>query len=342
MAQDKKKLSAGQLRTIIISIVSIVFVVIILIVNSFIPIKYLSSYLVSKNSVPLGTMRVRYVDVGYGDCIIIELPDGKNMLIDGGEGTDKNRKNVLKFLNKADVNTIDYLVCTSPLSEHCGSLAEIIKYKSVKRVYMPYCLNGYITDEYSNFLLAVQNSGAECMISEFGTGVANSTYGYYFGFISPTNHTEESSSSEYYQLNNNPTSENIYASSAVLWLEYQGTSFLFTSHTTTAVLEKITDEYTLARSQNREYMTIGDKGVRLDECSVVQVAGHGGADGKYLSFYELLKPELAVVSVGDNGNSAPSTDVVTDVTYLVKNNIYLTNKYGTLTIDVDENGYSVV
>jgi competence protein ComEC len=342
MAQEKKKISKGQLRTVIVGIISIVFVVVILILNSFIPVKYLSSYMVTKNAAPSGTMRVRYVDVGYGDCIIVELPDGKNMLIDGGTGTDKNRKRVLKFLNKADIDTIDYLVCTSPRGEHCGSLAEVVKYKSVKRVYMPYCTNEYITDEYSEFCLAVQSSGAECVISEYGTGVSNSEYGYFFGFLSPSNHNEQSSSSEYYQLNTNPTTQTIAASSAVMWLEYAGTSFLFTSHTTSDVLEKIVSAYNLARSEDKEYLTIGGNPIRLENCNVVQVAAHASTIGKYLTFYNTLMPDMAVVSTGTNGEDTLSTDVISDVTYLVKNNIYMTNKLGTITIDVTADGYSVV
>lgn len=329
--RKKKKLSKFQLRAIIIGAVSLVFALAFIITNIFIPVKYLASYMVARNrGAAEGVMRVRFVDAGYGDCIIVELPDGKNMLIDGGNGSAPNQAKILKYLNSCDINTIDYLICTSVKSEHCGGLAEIIKYKTVNKIYMPYCLNTFINDKYRDFALAARDSGAPVIISQYGAGGKNTEYGYFFSFLSPS--IISNPEGEYAELNKNGGSEEaVNNSSAVIWLEYAGTAFLFTSDAGSKVLNGICNSYAVAGE---------DYPVKLENCTVISVSGHGSADSS-AQLYDTAKPEVAVISVGENGRGCPSAAAIADAANCVGDNLYRTDG-GAVTIEVNKEGYKII
>ena len=82
-----------------------------------------------------GELRIHFIDVGQGDCTLVELPDGKTMLIDGGNSKKSTEKKVLRHLNALKINTIDYLIVTHADVDHCGGLNEVVKYKKVVNAY---------------------------------------------------------------------------------------------------------------------------------------------------------------------------------------------------------------
>ena len=327
--KEKKKLSKLQIRTIIVASVSVVLGLALIITNFFIPVKYLLSYMVLRNKgVKEGIMRVRFVDVGYGDCIIIELPDGKNMLIDAGDGTPSNQARILKYLNSSNINTIDYLVCSSVNSEHCGGLVEILTYKKVKTVYRPYTSYENVTDEYRNFAQALRNYDVKSIISAYDEEI-KSDYGYYFGILSPSEYGNPDS--EYTALDKNPSSKEARNNaSAVCWLEYGGTSFLFTSDAGVEPLTKIMETYEIL---GEEY------NAPLKNCTVAQIAYHGGNNNDLAAFYSFLNPEIAVVSVGQNAFGCPSSDLISS---LSETKIYRTDENKTVTFEVTKDGFEVV
>ena len=55
-----------------------------------------------------GEMRIHFIDVGQGDATLVELPDGKIMLIDGGNGTSSSNTALLRYFHALDIDTIDY------------------------------------------------------------------------------------------------------------------------------------------------------------------------------------------------------------------------------------------
>ena len=81
-----------------------------------------------------GQVRVTFLDVGQGDSAVIELPEGKVLLIDGGatyERFDMGRSVVAPFLWNRGIRRIDHVIGTHPQLDHVGGLASILTHLSV-------------------------------------------------------------------------------------------------------------------------------------------------------------------------------------------------------------------
>jgi len=78
------------------------------------------SWLVDASPAPGGGVAVHFIDVGQGDCELIEA-QGRFLLIDGGERGCEDR--VIKYLRQQGVEKLDYVVATHPHSDHMGGLA---------------------------------------------------------------------------------------------------------------------------------------------------------------------------------------------------------------------------
>lgn len=331
----KTKRKVNKIVKIVLVLILFAFIVALGITNIFVPVIYLSAYVhVKEDKNPLEQLRVRYLDVGYGDCSLIELPDGKTLLIDGGTGTYGNVYNLLDTLNKSGIKTIDYLVCTSVKSEHCGAFAQILKYKTVGTAYVPDVTNVYITDEYAAFYKQLVKSGAHIEIAENGKGVYCSKHDYFFAFLSPQ--VSAYYNSEYNIMNASPTAANINNASAVVWLEYEGRGFMFLSDAGAQAQQKIADELYLEGK-----ILIDGKSLSFSKCSVLKAANHcaNGYTQPYL--YDLISPEAAIISVGKNAQSSPSITEISNLQLYVEQKIYRTDLHGTITVTVNPQEYRI-
>lgn len=316
MAQ-KKKLSKRLLALIITIAVIAVFLAAILITNIFIPLKYLSAYInVSKDKLQKGEMRVSFIDVGNGDCTVVEFPDGKVALIDGANGSYNNELKIFKKLNSFGIDKIDYLFCTSSAAKRCGGLAKIVKYKQVGTIYAPIYKNYGITAEYRSFRKEVKKKNKTVIECAYGKGEYNEEYGYCFCILYP----EQSS----------PDSEENAATSSSIWISYGGVNILLLGDLKTPELSKLYDAYTVTGFE------ISGHSVILEDCNVVKVSNGGGANGACAQLYDLIKAETAIIST----NKEPALDLMADVCNYA-NDICRTDINGTVTLSIQGGKYAV-
>lgn len=87
-----------------------------------------------------GALTVHYINVGQGDCIYIQLPDGKDFLIDSGNSSNSGtyKTQMLDYLDDYITDgQIDYLMLTHGDSDHCYYLDEIFAAYDVDYLFMP-------------------------------------------------------------------------------------------------------------------------------------------------------------------------------------------------------------
>ncbi len=78
-------------------------------------------------------MQVHFIDVGQGDSIFIESPNGKTMLVDGG--SKGSGKQVVSYLQELGVNKLDIVVATHPDADHIGGLISLLNSIDIGQFY---------------------------------------------------------------------------------------------------------------------------------------------------------------------------------------------------------------
>lgn len=78
-------------------------------------------------------MRVHFIDVGQGDSIFIESPNGQTMLIDGGvKGVGQE---VVAYLQAQGVQKLNAVVATHPDADHIGGLIAVLNSIEIEQFY---------------------------------------------------------------------------------------------------------------------------------------------------------------------------------------------------------------
>lgn len=217
-------------------------------------------------------LTVHFIDVGQGDCALIESK-GRFALIDAGEYSE--REKVISYLSKEGVDTLDFIISTHPHSDHCGSLSEVIRYFDTDVLISPDAEGTSPSWEY--VLDAADERGVEYETPElfdtYKVGSATVTV------LSPA------SNAVYSNLNNY---------SIVTMIEYGNTSFLLTGDAEELV------EKELVRS-----------GYDLS-ADVLKCGHHGSSSSTCETFLQAVNPAAAIISCGkDNDYGHPHKEVKT-------------------------------
>ncbi len=229
-----------------------------------------------------GELRIHFLDVGQGDCTVIELPDGKVALIDGGDDKSTPKKRVMRYLNALHIDKIDHLVVTHTDKDHCGGLTEVFRYKKVVNAYLPHDFEEEDVAYAKVYALALEEN-CEMIKASRSLLLNGENADYRFGFLSPY---AVEATGEYSD------------DCAVLWLEYAGIRTLFCADADEDL------EKTLLKDEGLGLLPFGKE--TLADIQILKVAHHGSADGTSRTFLQRINAKKAIISCGkDNQYGHP-------------------------------------
>lgn len=292
-------------------------------------------------------LKVYFIDIGQGDCIFIELPDGKNMLIDTGEKRNAGKAKIDKYLRdeKGNKVTIDYCVATHPDSDHIGLMPYVYEQYDVLKSYRPYV---YSENKSASALPYELNKGIKIKNSsniyyDYITNVnAEQTYWEFFKDDSDFSNGFTGKDGEIYEYTVNfvmPYADNLndyqYFTtpndfSAVIMLEYADRKILFTGD-----IEYETGKKGAEQSFIREFSTSNPAMV---DCDVLKVAHHGSDSSTSPEFLSLVKPEHSVISCGLSNKHRHPLKSTLDNLLKCGSDIYRTDLQGTIILTIDSKG----
>ena len=220
-------------------------------------------------------LRIDYIALGQGDCILIRTPNNKTLLIDGGpkpfNQSSRQMTQLEEFLLSQGVNSIDALVLTHPQSDHIGALPQV-----VRRFPVGIILEGASDEEsgaYQQYIRAVEERGVERRQIQQGDSF-------------------QLDGVEFWALNPLPTSQgsDVNEQSVVLWMRWQEFDALFTGDIGAKTERRLTADF-----DNWDV-------------DILKVAHHGSRYSTSDEFLRETMPEVAVIQVGRNNYDHPHID----------------------------------
>ena len=253
-----------------------------------------------------GLLKVYFLDVGQGDAMFIEAPNGNQVLIDGGPD-GKVLSELGKVMSFYD-RDIDLVALSHPQEDHAAGLIEVLKKYDVKNIL-------WAEGEYNSPIFGAWREAVKEESADEIDAVAGKTIDLGAGAILTILFPAASTAGSFVK---NPNDNSV-----VIMLEYKENRFLFTGDAESATERKLV-------------------GMGTDlKADVLKVGHHGSNTSTTEGFLSEIKPQVAVIEVGaKNRYGHPRKEVLGR---LEKNGIkyYRTDTDGTVEIVSDGNNFKI-
>ncbi len=241
-----------------------------------------------------------FVNVGQGDGAFIRTSKNETIVVDGGGAEefsdyDAGKKVFLPYLKSEGIINVDLAIVTHYHKDHCLGTIAMLENLNVQAVAMPDCSYG---NEYREKIEALADEkGTEIIYLKNGDRITMDS-GTVIDVISAGTGDFE---------NENDTS-------IVFKLTYKNFEALYMGDATKNIEHEFLEKF--------------------DDVDLIKIGHHGSATSTSQEFLEVIKPEIAVISVGeDNVYNLPNDEVIERI----KDSgayIYRTDEMGDITFAV--------
>jgi len=247
-------------------------------------------------------LKIHFLDVGEGDSILIEAPNGEKALIDAGNLITGSK--VVKYLNKKNIYDLDHLIFTHPHLDHIGGAFFILQMIEVKNIY---------------------DNGEDLLALTKGSDI----YRWYGDLVRKSN--------KYSVLE---AGDSLLLGEVKLKVLWPPKPLIFSDFNTNSLV--IVVEYKTFRCLLTGDLTIpGEKELLKDknlEADILKIGHHGFADANSEEFLKAVSPKISVISVNkDNIRGYPSSEVIERLRK-IGSEVYRTDKNGNIVVSIEDDG----
>lgn len=254
--------------------------------------------------IPEGKMQVHFIDVGQGDCTLIQTSETV-ILIDAGEAGEADK--VINFLKDRDIKKIDCCIATHPHTDHIGGLPDVFEEFDVDTVITTEFSeeNEPTTDTYERFLDSLE------YVENIAIAEAGDKYEYgslKLEILGPLK--------QYEDLNN---------MSIVAKVSYGKTSLMLTG-----------DAETMSENDMLENKTVDYS------ADILKLGHHGSSTSTGKAWLKAVNPDVGIISCGEgNEYGHPHKETVNK---LKQNSIeyYRTDLKGTILFESDGEKFTLI
>lgn len=299
-----------------------------------------------------GELLFHMLNVGQGDCLYIQFPDGSDMVIDGGttkKPYDKfSYKDVSNYLKRYITDgKIEHIMLTHTDEDHVSFLDKIVEDFDVDNIYMPYVLATPNLNKLSATQLAAFEKIPQNKKDMFKDPDTVSTVPYAKFFAAALNKED---CTIHLNMDDDDNTNNIVIDDAVTAYElkfYCSTKDDYAKSKLSGAEElNAVSPIGILSYQNRKIMFTGDSN-KINEprvvqrtgkidCDVLKVGHHGSETSSTQAFLDAYTFEFAMISCGlHQGHKHPRQDALDRMANL---EVYRTDKNGTIVLSVDKSG----
>jgi competence protein ComEC len=227
-------------------------------------------------------MKVAFLDVGQGDSIFIQAPNGVQMLVDGGRG-GKVLSELSRLMPFGD-KSIDIVIGTHPDADHIGGLVSVLENYEVENFVEPGAISN--SKIYNTLENKIEEKKIKHILGRAGQRIIlDNEKNIYFEILFPNQNVQN------WETND---------ASIIGKLVYGESSVMLSGDSPIS----------------KELYLVNNKRADLD-VDILKLGHHGSRTSSSIQFLQATSPEMTIISAGrDNSYGHPHKEVVDKLSVL--------------------------